>query len=281
MTKYLIVNSDDYCRTPGVSAGIRDAYKNGIVRSTTCMMNMPWAADDIGLLLEETPGLQMGVHLVLTSGKPLLSREEVGTLVDEDGNFRGYDPFVEHLPQIDPNEVLAEWRAQINLFRQVSGRKPTHLDSHHHSSYFIEPLFERMLILAEEEDCPVRYLFEWPDNELNGIPPQVYDDALEYLPRLFSQSGVRRPDNFISSFYDTSATQVDLSGILRIVPEMVSELMCHPGYADDEIVRGSIYARQRQWELEILTSKVTREAIKDQGIELISFADLKEVEEEG
>jgi predicted glycoside hydrolase/deacetylase ChbG (UPF0249 family) len=72
MTLRLIVNADDYGRTPGVSRGIREAHRRGIVTSTTCMMNMPAVVDDIALALEETPRLGLGVHLVLTSGRPLL-----------------------------------------------------------------------------------------------------------------------------------------------------------------------------------------------------------------
>jgi hypothetical protein len=37
----LIVNADDYGRTPGVSQGIRKAHLEGIVTSTTALMNTP------------------------------------------------------------------------------------------------------------------------------------------------------------------------------------------------------------------------------------------------
>ena len=38
---YLIVNGDDFGRTPGVSRGVLDAHRRGIVTSTTALMNMP------------------------------------------------------------------------------------------------------------------------------------------------------------------------------------------------------------------------------------------------
>ncbi len=69
----LIVNADDYGRSVNVSRGIRDAYLRGILSSTTCMMNMPSVVDDIKMALSETSGLGMGVHLVLTAGRPLLT----------------------------------------------------------------------------------------------------------------------------------------------------------------------------------------------------------------
>ena len=69
--KKLIINSDDYGRSPEISRGIREAHLRGVVTSTTCMMNIPTTADDVGVALKETPNLGMGVHLVLTMGKPL------------------------------------------------------------------------------------------------------------------------------------------------------------------------------------------------------------------
>ena len=47
MTRQLIVNADDFGRTRGVSAGILRAHLDGIVTSTTAMMNMPGVAADL------------------------------------------------------------------------------------------------------------------------------------------------------------------------------------------------------------------------------------------
>ena len=106
--KQLIINSDDYGRTPEISRGIREAHLNGVVTSTTCMMNIPTTAEDIAIALNESPNLAMGVHLVLTMGKPILPPEKVPTIVDENGNHRKYDPFIENIPNLNIDEVKAE-----------------------------------------------------------------------------------------------------------------------------------------------------------------------------
>jgi predicted glycoside hydrolase/deacetylase ChbG (UPF0249 family) len=139
--KRLIINSDDYGRTPEISRGIREAHLKGVVTSTTCMMNIPTTASDIAIALQETPTLGMGVHLVLTMGRPVLPHTEVSSITDEEGNFFKLDKFMEHVSALDADEVKAEWRAQIEAFIQAAGRGPTHLDSHHHSSYFKPELF--------------------------------------------------------------------------------------------------------------------------------------------
>src|SRR5215216_6121269 len=111
--KRLIINSDDYGRTPEISRGIREVHLRGVVTSTTCMMNIPTTADDIAVALKETPALGLGVHLVLTMGRPISAPESVPSIVDEDGNFFKYTPLIEHLASLHMKEAKEEWRAQI------------------------------------------------------------------------------------------------------------------------------------------------------------------------
>ena len=122
MSMRLIVNSDDYGRTAAVSQGVRNAHLFGIVTSTTCMMNMPTVVEDIRTAMQEAPRLGMGVHLVLTSGQPLLPAAQVPSLVTSDGAFLKLDQFLAGLDQIDPAQVKAEWRTQIERFVATAGR---------------------------------------------------------------------------------------------------------------------------------------------------------------
>ena len=154
--KQLIINSDDYGRTTDISTGIRKAHLKGVVTSTTCMMNIPTTNHDVAVAVQETPKLGLGVHLVLTMGKPVLPKEAVPSIVDENGNHFKYDAFIANIPNLDLDEVKAEWRAQIERFIKAAGRKPDHIDSHHHSSYFTPELFRAMLEIAREYGCPVR-----------------------------------------------------------------------------------------------------------------------------
>ena len=78
MIKRLIVNADDYGLSEGVCLGILKAHRDGILTSTTCMMNM----ENIEKYLEMTkayPNLGLGVHLNITVGKPLalLMKKEI------------------------------------------------------------------------------------------------------------------------------------------------------------------------------------------------------------
>jgi len=265
--KRLIVNSDDYGRTPAISRGIRDAHLRGVVTSTTCMMNIPTTAADIAMSLKETPKLGMGVHLVMTMGKPILPRAAVSSITDENGNFFKYTPLIEHLSSLKMDEVKAEWHSQIESFVKASGRMPTHLDSHHHASYFAPELFHAMLELAKEYNCAIRFPFtDSVSSELEETHKQV--------PDLIKEFGPRKPDTFVVDFYDEGATYEKFLSIIKNLGYGTSEIMCHPGYVDEVFANESVYNYQRERELKILTDPSIKETIQANGIELITFANL-------
>ncbi len=278
--KRLIINSDDYGRTPDISRGIRDAHLRGVVTSTTCMMNIPTTAADIAIALKETPKLGMGVHLVLTMGRPIvhtaalrrasLVAREAGrsaSITDADGNFFKYAAFMEHQDAIDIEEVKREWRAQIEAFINAAGRKPTHLDSHHHSSYFTPGLFRAMLELAKEYGCAIRFPFT------NDVAREL-EGTNKHLPELIAEFDPPRPDVFYADFYDEGANPEELLRLINQVGDGTYEIMCHPGYVDDAFVRESSYNKQRERELKILTDPSIKDAIQARNIELITFVEL-------
>lgn len=265
--KRLIINSDDYGRTPEISRGIREAHSRGVVTSTTCMMNIPTTKDDIAIALQETPNLGMGVHLVLTMGDPISASETVPSITDENGHFFKYTPLVEHLPTLNIDEVKKEWLFQIEAFIKAAGRKPTHLDSHHHSSYFSPDLFHAMLELAREYGCAIRFPF-------TGDISKELEGTYKRVPDLIQKFNPPRPDTFVVDFYDKHATREELLNIINHLPDGTTEIMCHPGYTDEAFAKESIYNNQRDGELEILTDPSIKEAIQANGIRLISFGSL-------
>ena len=111
--KKLIINADDFGYSRAVTYGILDSYKTGILTSTTMMMNTE-ATEHAAETAKENPELGVGVHLVLTFGKPLLNTHK--TIVDEGGNFRKLSIYENGNFEIDLEEVYKEWRAQIEKF---------------------------------------------------------------------------------------------------------------------------------------------------------------------
>lgn len=276
--KRLIVNADDYGRTAGVSRGIREAHLNGIVTSTTAMMNMPGVEDALREARDSCPSLGLGVHLVLTAGAPLLPADQVPSLVGEDKRFPTVQELIPRLPSVDAAELKAEWRAQVEKFYAVVGRRPDHLDSHHHIS-FVSPMFlETMLDLATEYGCAVRRpLAEGLSTEeiVLPIPAPLERDMVASVSQLLTDRGIPHPDHFITAFYDEGANLGSLLRILGALKEGVTEIMCHPGYADTELLTGSPYNRQRERELKALTHQAAKAALAELRITLATFGTLR------
>ncbi len=170
MTKYLIINADDYGLTPQVSVAIRKAHWEGILTSTTVMMNLPDIEGELNIVLKECPNLGLGVHLNITDGyPPLLSPERLPSLMSlSDGTvFPDNTTLRANLEKLSLLEVEAEWRAQIERFVKLVGRNPDHLDSHYHDSFMSMGTVEVMLRLANEFQCAVRML---PDPQRLWLP---------------------------------------------------------------------------------------------------------------
>jgi chitin disaccharide deacetylase len=282
VSKRLIVNADDFGRTVGVSDGILRAHREGIVTSTTAMMNMPDIERPLRLARQE-PDLGLGVHLVFTAGQPVLPADEVPTLVDSKGNFLKSDVWQTSLGRMDLNELWAEWQAQIVLFHGVFVAKPDHLDCHHFV-HLHPPIFDMYLRLAQQECVPARVPISAEIQSAQslrifaarfGIDPDLVHFVVESDLGALQQHQVRHPDHFCAEFYgDDGISLENLLVILDRLPEGVTELMVHPGIADAALRSASKYAVQRERELEILCEPAVRARVADAGIELVNFGAL-------
>lgn len=128
----VIFNADDFGLSKGVVYGILDAYKNGVVRSTTMLANSP--AFDLGAeVAKENPGLDIGAHLTLTFGSPIL--KDVPSVTAPSGKFLAQDVLRASADKLDFDEVEREFTAQIEKI-MAAGITISHFDTHH----LIEPL---------------------------------------------------------------------------------------------------------------------------------------------
>ncbi len=250
--KRLIVNADDLGRSAGVDRGIVRAHREGVVTSATLMANAP-GAGHAAALARQTPTLDVGVHLVLTFARPLADPSRLRSLVRPDGSFGRPSELLAR--DLDRDEALVEYRAQYARAREILGREPTHLDSHHwvHDH---PALSWALCKLARETGAAAR------------IHNAEQRDAYRAM-------GVRTPDRFIQDFHRDEHIDVDsLVSIITGLDDGTSELMCHPGEADPELLAGSAYAHERERELATLTDARARDALERGGVTLTTFAAL-------
>ncbi len=259
--KNLIVNGDDYGHTPGTSAGIRKAHLEGIVTSTSAMMNSPHINDELPLLIEQCPRIGIGIHLVMTHGKPLLPATTLPTLMRLSSDGRSFIHYSQdQIDQIDPEEVRCEWQAQIEKFIWLAGRAPDHLDAHHHAMCFGKIYFDIYLELAQKYGCAVR---------------QAVDDRSEgWLEQNELAHKVPMPDRLDTRFYDDGINEGMLEQMIAEITGGTTEWMCHPAIVDMEIINISDYNILRGKELDLLTRPALRRKLDMAGVSLVSFSDL-------
>lgn len=245
----LIVNADDYGRTEGINRGTIEAHRDGIVTSTTVMILERFAAAGIRQAMREAPRMSLGLHCVLTGGGPPATEPARLPTLAPGGRFARN---AEALPKVlDGDEVRRELETQIALFEAAAGRGPSHLDSHHHSALHpaIEPVFAQ---IARERGIPVRASSAAARATLRGM-------------------GLATPDFFLDGFYGGGANAGNLLSILDSLPDGSSELMCHPGHPDPELLAGSSYAAEREGEIRALCDPRVRDRVQERGIVLIPF----------
>ena len=269
----LIVNADDFNRSEGVNQGIMRAHLEGIVSTTTVMMNLGLARERLQTARDKCPRLGFGVHLNITFGRPLYPPTEVPSLVDKDGLFLKLKDHLAASGRIDLGDLEREWMRQIDRFLEL-GIPLDHLDSHHHTAVLSQPIFELFLEIADRYGCGVRNPKPW-DLEFSDIrsiyPEPIVQFVLQDTEWLLKSRSIAHPDGFLSSFFGPGVTLAHLTQLISSLPSGRFELMCHPGVLDAPLASGSSYSKMREKELEVLTNPKIRSLLEAGSIEVHTF----------
>jgi predicted glycoside hydrolase/deacetylase ChbG (UPF0249 family) len=286
--KNLIVNADDLGWTEGVNRGIAEAHRRGLVTSTSLLANGLAFASALAVRREQ-PELGIGVHLNLSDGPPTAEASRVAALLNQAGQLEGGPESL--LLRIAGRklrlaEVEREWDAQIAKVK-AAGISPTHLDGHKHV-HMLPGLFEVALRLAKKhgvsairiahEESRLRRLLSSGAGRRNGIQLKqgLQARGLKLLARdarkMAERAGIASTDYFCGIAQTGMMNREGMERLLAGLPNGTTELMCHPGYADEEL-RGTATRLQesRATELDILTDVSIRKLVATRGIRLINY----------
>ncbi len=249
MAKTLIVNADDCNLTGGVTRAILDCHDHGILSSTTWMVNLPHEEEAVRAL-KARKGLGVGIHLNLTLGKPVSPEADVASLLREGGAFRKVGVQLEKLPRAA--EVRAEYAAQIEKFKKIFARLPTHLDTHH--QLHDHPFYLTILSdLANGRNLPLR-------RSKLLAEKASYDFHFTATDFLF---GDLRPEGYWRA--------AALEETLKALPDGISEIMCHPGENDAELKAISSFTAGREEERQLFGDTTWRTFLAERGITLAHY----------
>jgi predicted glycoside hydrolase/deacetylase ChbG (UPF0249 family) len=255
----LIVRGDDMGSSQSSNPAHIQCYRDGVMRTVEVMAVGPWFPE-AARLLRENPGLDVGLHLALTSEWDTVKWRPLTTapsLVEEGGWFYpmiwpnenyGKDRALKEQPwKLD--EIEGELRAQIELTKREVPHV-SHLSGHmgfaaigEEVVALVKRLGVEYEIAIDPREHDVRYL-RW--EEPRATPAEKVETFARMLEKL-------EPGTWI--FVDHPAFDV---------PEM--RAVRHVGYENVAI--------DRQGVVEAWTSPKVKEIVARRGIELIGYKDL-------
>jgi hopanoid biosynthesis associated protein HpnK len=286
--KELILNADDFGLTQGINRGIIRAHREGILTSATLMATGP-AFDHAVEQARENPTLGVGCHLVLTGGLAAATREQIPSLVDENGRLpQSLTILVANVTtgRVPPGEIETELRAQIEKIRRA-GIEPTHLDTHKHTH--VHPTIMNALGRVAQQfgitrvRNPVEDLRDsWRSNRSDGTnmvrnlaAAATVSAVASGFRAISTKYGLRSPDHFLGLAVTGQLGTAALRRLIEALDEGQTEIMLHPGICDQDLAQtGSRLQHQRETEMEGLLAPEVRRAVMEHSIRLISYRDL-------
>ncbi len=277
---YLIINADDYGYFKGVSQGILECVRQGIVTATGVFANSPFL-DEHAAWLAVQPDVDVGVHLNLTDRQPL-TRRLSDALNTWGGQFPGKFSIAKAVlsRRIAIDLIRDEWRAQIEhcLARNL---QLSFLNSHEHI-HMLPPLYPITLALAREYGIEhVRYATpEWP--RAWSASALLRDGIMSVLSQINHFRIPHAAPIFLGMGESGRLSQQYMSNLLpKLRSGRVYELMCHPGIADLEEVRNKRLLAYHDWELErqTLSDPTLKTALATNNIRLIGYRHLQTTRE--
>ncbi|HJQ10967.1 MAG TPA: ChbG/HpnK family deacetylase [Gemmatimonadaceae bacterium] len=252
---YLVVRADDGGMSHSVNMALEKLIASGIPVSVSVMFPTPWYQETVEIL-KQHPEVSVGIHLTLNSEwknyrwGPILGRTAVPSLVDGDGYFF---QSTAALHQNHPNmgEVEKELRAQIERALH-SGLKIDYVD-YHMGTAVSTPEFRALTErLAREYGLGMsQYFGENRGNpQYDALPPDKADSLVAMIARL-------KPG------FNLVVTHLGIDN---------AEL----GALIDMNTDGGLpnMSKNRQGELDAITSQRVRDALKARDVRLITYRQL-------
>jgi predicted glycoside hydrolase/deacetylase ChbG (UPF0249 family) len=249
------------------------------------------AFDSAAGILGQNPGLDVGLHLNLTEGRPVSAHGEISSLADAQG-FLYRHPF-ELLSAVVRRRVgivdlEKEIRAQIEKALSADVQV-SHVDGHKHVHVLpqvfqlicrIAPEYGIQAVRSTSERTPGLYSLIKRNGSLQILKQYVFGKALSagfaLASFMTSASALTAPARLYgitqTGFLDIRA----FADIVNGLEDGVNEVMCHPGYVDDDLRRTPTRLQvERERELELLTGREVHDLLQRAGVTLVSYRDLR------
>lgn len=275
--RLLIVNADDYGMNQATNTGTEKALRSGGITSTTIMVPCPWFPAAVGFA-KKNPKANIGVHTVLTSEwggykwGPVVGATTAASLVDEMGYFHPDVPPLYLSAKIE--DVGHEVRAQIDKAMKA-GLNVTHIDSHMGAMQYAPGYHKLYIEIAKEYNLPCRIAGRELMEQFGAGQLIDYADELGVLhcEELITDGPDKTGEDITEQYWKEQ--------MASIKPGKVTEILIHCGQMTPEMEATTGTALRRTQDTEFFAHPDTLKWIKEQGIELISYLELRELQRTG
>ncbi|HEY8823255.1 MAG TPA: ChbG/HpnK family deacetylase [Candidatus Limnocylindria bacterium] len=257
----LVVTADDLGLSPGVTKGILESHRKGIVRSTSLIVTSDSSAEAAAQARME-PDLEVGLHIDLVGGWPVSDPATVRSLIDEEGRFLGLTELSKRLlsRRVRARDIATEIRAQAALARSW-GILPLAWDSHRHV-HLMPPVARVVGRIARDEG--VRWVRRarsprtWTGPKETALRAATFVSALAFR-------GI--PGNRWYVDITSQRPRLDAAAVALLAAYGgVGEIGAHPGYVDDALRAADTLVDDRPKDLEILTDPLLRTAFGNDAV---------------
>lgn len=276
MTLKRIFNADDFGISKGVNAAIEQAHKEGILNSTSLMINQKYAGEAIEAA-KQMPNLEVGLHINLTNETPAANPQDIPLLVGENGKLKNGFVNLLILSFLHPRELAQqteiEIKAQIKKYLQ-SGLKLEHLDAHRHV-HLIPVIFKVVKKLAGEYNVTrIRVMNENIFNTIkqNRSRSYLFDGGIiKYLLLRFLSwwNGYKSDVYFYTILFTCKISSEQFENVKIPHGYKAVEVMIHPGRPDidkqyiEDVWDDNILSPWRETELQTLLNKKNYKGINE------------------
>lgn len=282
----MILCADDYGISPAVNEGILELIERRRVSATSCMMTWSNLETGAAQLQRVKAKFELGLHIVLTNGRPLTSHPMHSGLLDTHGNFLSFGGLLKrsYLNQISHGAVFCEIQAQYQRFVDLMGRDPDFIDGHQHIQQL--PIIREAVLAAVRSRSKGQKMYvrvaglplSWCASGLKHSAGFVGRNLLIGLPgralqKLLERNGVSH-NRFLLGCYDYEGGEKFnhiFCRYLTVGPGRRDIFFCHPGRVDDTLRKRDSVVLAREETFNFLSSPQFGDIMEERGIELAPF----------
>ncbi|MEO7298127.1 MAG: hopanoid biosynthesis-associated protein HpnK [Verrucomicrobiota bacterium] len=268
----LIVNADDFGRSPSINEAVARAHREGILTSASLMVNEPHAAEGVSIA-RQNPQLGVGLHLALVCGRSALSKKKIPALTNSRNEFSNnavaaglhffFNPRLKEQLFSEIESQFQKFRATGLFLDHVNG----HLNIHLHPTVFAilrENAVRWGITRLRLTSDPLGLNFKLARGHFfyrlsHGI---IYKSLSKWARPQLRRAQIRHTKKVFGLLQNGRVDEKFIAELLPLLPPGDSELYSHPSLTEFKN------------EFDALISPRIKTLVKSSGIQLIRYQDL-------